>query len=134
MYQAIYEGIFAETTGVYKVYGISDEGARELRRIHDNKVSGSNGTYTIFDEAKTHMWLRLYVRDCNTMIRFDIREKLLDYTGMQRFSSKFIKSFNEAFPKVINIEYNVDKKRWECPTLDQVIADVLKSIKYYKKK
>jgi len=93
MYRAKLMNIYSETTGAYKVYGIYGTEVEYLRRQHNGKISGSNGTYTVFDDAVTKTYLVLLVGELNIAVKLDVRQTILALTGRQKLTEKFYKDF-----------------------------------------
>ncbi len=129
-YRSSFNGIVCVTEGAYKVYGITKEEYQHLMIKHNGKLSGSDGNYTIYDEAKTYAYIKLYVNDLNRRIKFDIRNQILSLTGMKKISPKLLKLLNENMPKIIYVESI--NNRWVF--VDQnLLYNVIKEIGYLAK-
>ena len=99
MYRASFNGLSVESRGVYKVYNITSEEYLFLYKKFNGKINGSNGNYTIYDDAHRYLWLKLFVHDQWKPIKIDIRNDFLRVTGSQKIYEADIKKISKILTK-----------------------------------
>ena len=95
IYRTSFNGLSVESRGVYKVYNITSEEYLFLYKKFNGKINGSNGNYTIYDDAHRYLWLKLFVHNQWKPIKFDIREDFLKVTGTQKIFEADIKRISK---------------------------------------
>ena len=78
MYKTSFNGLSVSVKGVYSAYNLSQNEYESLKRaVGADNINGSNGNYTVFQNAKRQVLLKLYIHDFWTPVAFDIRSDLL---------------------------------------------------------
>ena len=95
IYRTSFNGLSVENRGVYKVYGITREEYMLLYKKFNNKINGSKGNYTIYDDAHCYLWLKLLVHDQWKPIKIDIRDDFLKATNSRRIYEADIKRISK---------------------------------------
>ncbi len=126
-YLAYFRDLVTETTGIVRYYDVSPRYYRELVERHNGKISGSNGNYVAYDKAVTRTYVVFYVPEIMATVKIDIREKIMNLTGLKKMSPKFIKAFKANMPKQVYIE-SKDKK-WTISE-SNLIKDVIRNAGY----
>ena len=107
-YKTSFNGLSISIKGVYSAYNLSQEELESLRRTFGpNCINGSNGNYTVFKDAKRHVFLNLFVHSIWKPISFDIREDLLKLCGSGKIFQKDIDYLSKKL-KELRIELHVD--------------------------
>lgn len=132
IYRTSFNGLSVESTGVYKVYNITNEEYLVLYKKFNGKLNGSKGNYTIYNNVQRHLWLKLFVHDLWKPIKFDIRKDFLKATNSQKVYEADIKKIS----KILNdsrfflyVDYNPDTNSYTLLDKDsffKVLAELLK--------
>ena len=126
-YRAYFQNFITETEGIVKYYGITKKEADELKREHKGKVSGSNGNYTVYDNAVTSTYLVFYLPEIKRKVRINVRDEILKISGLKKLSHKFIKAFKENMPKISYLK--VEDKKWVLED-KELLEKVIKAAGY----
>lgn len=124
MYRASFNGLSVESRGVYKVYGITRE---EYMLLY-----GSKGNYTIYDDAHSYLWLKLFVHDQWKPIKIDIRADFLKATNSQKIYEADIKRISNILTKervFLYVSYNPDDNTYALLDKDSFLAVLAKLLK-----
>ena len=132
MYRASFNGLSVESRGVYKVYGITREEYMLLYKKFNNKINGSKGNYTIYDDAHRYLWLKLFVHDQWKPIKIDIRADFLKATNSQKIYEADIKRISNILTKervFLYVSYNPDDNTYALLDKDSFLAVLAKLLK-----
>ena len=108
MYKTSFNGLTISVKGVYSAYNLDQKELESLRRTFGtNSINGSNGNYTVFKDAKRHVYLNLFIHYLWKPISFDIREDLLKLYGSDRLLKKNIDKLSKKL-KDMRLELHVE--------------------------
>lgn len=132
IYRASFNGLSVETRGVYKVYNITPEEYLLLYKKFNQKINGSKGNYTIYDDSHRYLWLKLFVHDLWKPIKFDIREDFLKATNSQKVYEADIKKISKILTEerlFLYVSYDPKKDTYTLQNRDSFLAVLAKLLK-----
>ncbi len=132
IYRASFNGLSVETRGVYKVYNITPEEYLLLYKKFNQKINGSKGNYTIYDDSHRYLWLKLFVHDLWKPIKFDIREDFLKATNSQKVYEADIKKISKILTEerlFLYVSYDPKKDTYTLQNKDSFLAVLAKLLK-----
>ena len=117
MYKTSFNGLSVSVKGVYSAYNLSQNEYESLKRaVGADNINGSNGNYTVFQNAKRQVLLKLYIHDFWTPVAFDIRSDLLKLYKSNRIYEEKIMDLSKKLKKMriqLHVEYNPKIQKWE---------------------
>ncbi len=125
MYKTSFNGLSVSVKGVYSAYNLTQEEFESLARTFGIKnINGANGNYTVFQNAKRKVLLKLFVHDFWVPIAFDIREDLLRLYKSKRIYEDKINDLSKKLKKMriqLHVEYDSKIKMWKIVDYDEFL-------------
>lgn len=115
--------------GVYTAYDLNSEELESLKRYFGDRVKGSDGNYTIYENVNRRIVLKLFVHEAWKLIEFDIRRDLLDLFNSNEISEDTIKKLSEKLKEKrvqIDVDYSWINNTWSISN-HTALLELLKS-------
>lgn len=126
-----FNGLTVVKQGVHHAYDLTPKELESLKRHFGDRVIGSNGNYTVFENPNTRIFIQLFVHKAWKILQFDIRKDLLNLFNTDEISVNTVEQLSKKlFEKRIqvHVNYNWNTNSWSISDYDEFLELLKNSI------